>query len=154
MKKNEVFLKIIIIEKFTLGIIAVLLSFGIISLINKDMEKFANEIVTFFNLDMNNYYINAVINRIGMIENGTIIGVSIGMVSYASLNLAMGYGLYRRRRWAEWLTVIATSLLIPFEIYEIIQEQTVIRIGILILNAAIVYYLAKHKELFKESVNG
>ncbi|MEK7828700.1 MAG: DUF2127 domain-containing protein, partial [Deltaproteobacteria bacterium] len=80
---------------------------------------------------------------------GTIIGVSIGMVSYALLNLAMGYGLHRRKRWAEWLTVIATALLIPLEIYEIIQEQTVIRIGILILNCAIVYYLAKHKELFK-----
>jgi len=153
MKKNETFLKLIIIEKFTLGIIASLLSFGVISLINKDMEEFADKLVAFFNLDMDNYYIEAIIDKIGMIENGTIIGVSIGMVSYASLNLAMAYGLHKRRRWAEWLTVIATSLLIPFEIYEIIQEQTVIRIGILILNVAIVYYLAKHKELFTRKKN-
>ena len=149
MKKHEAFLKIIIIEKFALGIIAALLSFGVISFINKDMEVFANQIVDYFDLDMDNSYIEAVITRIGMIKNGTIIGVSIGMVSYASLNLAMGYGLHMRKRWAEWLTVIATALFIPFEIYEIIQEQTLIRIGILILNCAIVYYLAKHKELFK-----
>ena len=149
MKKHETFLKIIIIEKFTLGIIAVLLSFGVINLINKDMEVFTNQIVDYFDLDMDNRYIEAVITKIGMIKNGTIIGVSIGMVSYALLNLAMGYGLHRRKRWAEWLTVIATALLIPFEIYEIIQEQTTIYIGVLILNCAIVYYLAKHKELFK-----
>ncbi len=149
MKKHETFLKIIIIEKFTLGIIAVLLSFGVIILINKDMEVFANQIVDYFDLDMDNRYIEAVITKIGMIKNGTIIGVLIGIVSYALLNLAMGYGLHRRKRWAEWLTVIATALLIPFEIYEIIQEQTTIYIGILILNCAIVYYLAKHKELFK-----
>src|SRR3989338_7019852 len=149
MKKHDTFLKIIIIEKFALGIIAALLSFGVISFINKDMEVFANQIVDYFDLDMDNSYIEAVITRIGMIKNGTIIGVSIGMVSYASLNLAMGYGLHMRKRWAEWLTVIATALFIPFEIYEIIQEQTLIRIGILILNCAIVYYLAKHKELFK-----
>lgn len=148
MKKNEAFLKIIIVEKFTLGIIATLLSFGVISLINKDMEEFANELVAFFNLDMDNRYIEVLIDKIGMIENGMIIGVSIGMVSYAALNLSMAYGLHKRRRWAEWLTVIATSLLIPLEAYEIIQEQTIIRIGILILNVAIVYYLAKHKELF------
>ncbi|MBI3753204.1 MAG: DUF2127 domain-containing protein [Deltaproteobacteria bacterium] len=154
MKKSETFLKVIIMEKFTLGVIAALLSFGIISLINKDMEEFANNLVVFFNLDTDNYYIEALIDRIGMIENGTIIGVSIGMVSYASLNLAMAYGLHKRRRWAEWLTVIATSLLIPFEIYEIIQAQTIVRIGILILNIAIVYYLAKHKELFKGRKNG
>jgi len=90
-----------------------------------------------------------VITKIGMIKNGTIIGVLIGIVSYALLNLAMGYGLHMRKRWAEWLTVIATALLIPFEIYEIIQVQTTIYIGVLILNCAIVYYLAKHKELFK-----
>ncbi|MBI3756299.1 MAG: DUF2127 domain-containing protein [Deltaproteobacteria bacterium] len=153
MKKNAAFLKLIIIEKFTLGIIAALLSFGVISLINKDMEEFANELVAFFNLDMDNRYIEMLIDKIGMIENGMIIGVSIGMVSYAALNLSMAYGLHKRRRWAEWLTVIATSLLIPFEVYEIIQEQTIVRIGILILNAAIVYYLAKHKELFTRKKN-
>ncbi|MBI3397894.1 MAG: DUF2127 domain-containing protein [Deltaproteobacteria bacterium] len=153
MKKNEAFLKFIIVEKFVLGIIAVLLAFGILSLINKDMEEFANEIVAFFNLDMDNYYIEALIDKIGMIENGTIIGVSIGIVSYAALNLAMSYGLHKRRRWAEWLTVVATSLLIPFEIYEIVQVQTLIRIGVLVLNIAIVYYLAKHKELFKGRKN-
>ncbi|MBI5892554.1 MAG: DUF2127 domain-containing protein [Deltaproteobacteria bacterium] len=47
------------------------------------------------------------------------------------------------------MTVIATGLFIPFEIYEVIQAQTLVRIGALILNIAIVYYLAKHKELFK-----
>ena len=154
MKKKEIFLKIIIIEKFFLGIIAFLLSFGIISLINEDMEEFADKLATFFNLDMDNHYIEVLIDKIGMIENGTIIGVSIGMVSYALLNLLEGYGLHRRKRWAEWLTVIATSLLIPLEIYEIIQEQTIIRIGILMLNIVIVYYLAKHKELFKGRKNG
>lgn len=153
MKKSEVFLKFIIIEKFVLGVITVLLSFGVLSLINKDMEEFADKLVTFFNLDMGNYYIEALITRIGMIENGTIIGVSIGMISYATLNLIESYGLHKRRRWAEWLTVIATALLIPFEIYEIIQAQTLIRIGVLIFNVAIVYYLAKHKELFKGRKN-
>ena len=113
------------------------------------MEVFANQIVDYFDLDMDNSYIEAMITGIGMIKNRTMIVVSIGIVSYASLNLAMAYGLHRRKRWAEWLTVIATALFIPFEIYEIIQEQTLIRIGILTLNCAIVYYLAKHKELFK-----
>lgn len=149
MEKNETFLKLIIIEKFVLGTITVLLSFGIISLLNQDMDKFANDLVVLFNLDMENDYIESAIKGLGMLGNGTIIGVSIGMLSYGSLNLVEGYGLHRRKRWAEWLTVIATGLFIPFEIYEVIQAQTLVRIGALILNIAIVYYLAKHKELFK-----
>lgn len=151
MEKKEGFLKFIIIEKFVLGTITVLLSFGILSLINKDMDKFANDIVILFNLDLDNHYIDTFINKLGMMGNGTIIGVSIGMLSYGTLNLVEGWGLHRRRRWAEWLTVIATSLFIPFEIYEVIQAQTPIRIGALVLNIVIVYYLAKHKELFKRN---
>src|SRR3989338_919862 len=149
-KKSETFLKFIIIEKFFLGIVFSLLSFGILSLINKDMEKFAADIVYFFNLNTDYYYIDYIIEKIAMVKNGTIIGVSVGMVFLAALNLAMSYGLHKRRVWAEWLTVGATSLLIPFEVYEIIQEQTAIKIGVLILNITIVYYLAKHKELFKK----
>jgi len=149
-KKSETFLKFIIIEKFFLGIVFSLLSFGILSLINKDMEKFAADIVYFFNLNTDNYYIDYIIEKIAMVKNGTIIGVSVGMVFLAALNLAMSYGLHKRRVWAEWLTVGATSLLIPFEVYEIIQEQTATKIAVLILNITIVYYLAKHKELFKK----
>jgi len=147
-KKSETFLKFIIIEKFIIGIVSVLLAFGIISLVNKDMEVFAQELVKYFNLDMENHYIEAVITRIGMIGNGTIIGASVGMVSVSAMNFLMSYGLHKRKRWAEWLTVSATSLLIPFEIYEIVDKPTPSRIGILILNIGIVYYLAKHKELF------
>src|SRR4030067_261812 len=81
-KKSETFLKFIIIEKFIIGIVSVLLAFGIISLVNKDMEVFAQELVKYFNLDMENHYIEAVITRIGMIGNGTIIGASVGIVYY------------------------------------------------------------------------
>lgn len=148
-KKGEAFLKFIIIEKFSLGIVFSLLSFGILSLINKDMEKFAADIVYLFNLNTDNYYIDYLVEKIALIKNGTIIGASVGMVFLATLNFSMSYGLYKRRVWAEWLTVVATSLFIPFELYEIIKEQTLVRIGVLCLNITIVYYLAKHKELFK-----
>ena len=149
MKKHDGFLKFIIIEKLVLGIISFFLSIGAMSLINQDMERIANQIVVLFNLDMDNYYVETAIKKLGMIGNGTIIGVSIGMFFFASLNLIESYGLHKRKRWAEWLTVIATSLFIPFEMYEVIQAQTFFRIGALALNITIVYYLAKHKELFK-----
>jgi uncharacterized membrane protein (DUF2068 family) len=34
------------------------------------------------------------------------------------LELVEGGGLFYRKRWAEWLTVVATSLLVPLEVYE------------------------------------
>ena len=52
-------------------------------------------------------------------------------------------------RWAEWLTVIGTGALIPYEVYEIFKSFLFIKVLVLVINCLIVYFLAKHKELFK-----
>jgi uncharacterized membrane protein (DUF2068 family) len=66
---------------------------------------------------------------------------SVASFSYAALFLTEGTGLLMRKRWAEWLTIIATGSLIPFEIYEIVKETTAIRVATLIANIAVVLYL-------------
>jgi uncharacterized membrane protein (DUF2068 family) len=64
-------------------------------------------------------------------------------LAYAVLEGAEAYGLWRRRRWGEWLTVIATSLLIVPEAWELAKSVTVLKVGGLILNLLIVAYLIR-----------
>src|SRR5712692_650348 len=64
----------------------------------------------------------------------------------SELNETIGHA--RRRRWAEYLIVIAGGLGIPFEVHEVIARITVLRVGILAANVAIVIYLAVKKRLF------
>jgi len=68
---------------------------------------------------------------------------------YAILMATEGVGLYLRRRWARWFTIGATSSLIPFEAYEILQEPRLLRVMILLLNIAVVVYLWKRREIFE-----
>jgi len=68
---------------------------------------------------------------------------------YAALMGTEGVGLWLRKPWARWLTVIATSSLIPIEIYEILRELHLVRVLILIANVAVVVYLARRRELFE-----
>jgi len=65
-------------------------------------------------------------------------GIAFG---YAALFAVEGVGLWLGRLWAEYLTIIATSSFIPFEIYEIVQRHTIIRIAVLLANVFIVGYL-------------
>ena len=65
----------------------------------------------------------------------------MGTFFYALLHLVEGTGLVTRRRWAEYLTVVATGSLLPFEVYEIARKFSVIRAGILAVNLAIVAYV-------------
>lgn len=68
---------------------------------------------------------------------------------YAVLMGAEGVALYLRKPWARWFTIIATSSLIPLELYEIVREVHPIRVLVLAINAGIVVYLYKRKEIFE-----
>ena len=69
-------------------------------------------------------------------------------VAYAVIEWAEAYGLWRERRWAEYLTVIATTGFLPLEVHELIDRVTVLRIGALIVNVALVIWLVRAKHLF------
>lgn len=57
-------------------------------------------------------------------------------------------GLWKERRWAEYLTVVATAGLLPFELRELWERITVFRIGALVVNLAILVWLVWVKRLF------
>ncbi len=69
-----------------------------------------------------------------------------GLVSlaYAGLFLTEGVGLWLEFSWAAYLTVFSTSLLLPFELYEVVEQVSVLPIAVLLLNLAIVVYLISH----------
>ena len=62
-------------------------------------------------------------------------------IGYGALEGVEAYGLSRRRRWAEYLTVVATSLLFVPEIWELVKKPSLLKIGGIAVNAAIVAYL-------------
>ena len=57
------------------------------------------------------------------------------------LEAVEAYGLWRRRRWGEYLTVLATSLLLIPEVDEIVKKPSILKIGGLMVNLAIIAYL-------------
>jgi uncharacterized membrane protein (DUF2068 family) len=67
--------------------------------------------------------------------------LGLGAFAYAALFATEGVGLWKQRRWAEYLTVVATGSFIPFELYEIIHQPTVLRVAALIANVLVVVYL-------------
>jgi uncharacterized membrane protein (DUF2068 family) len=78
------------------------------------------------------------VKRIGAHED-TLFG-SLALV-YAALEGTEAYGLFRRRRWGEWLTVFATSLFLIPEVWELTKSVTALKAGALVVNLLIVVYL-------------
>jgi uncharacterized membrane protein (DUF2068 family) len=71
--------------------------------------------------------------------------VAIGIVAlaYAAIFATEGTGLWLRKHWAEWFTVIATGSLIPVEVYEVLMRFNWLKLAALIGNVAIVVYLVR-----------
>ena len=65
-------------------------------------------------------------------------GIATG---YGALEAVEAYGLLRRRRWGEYLTVVTTALLLVPEVHELLTRPTALKIGGLVLNVVVVGYL-------------
>jgi uncharacterized membrane protein (DUF2068 family) len=71
-----------------------------------------------------------------------------GIAAYALLEGAEAVGLWLQRRWAEYLTFVATTALLPLEVYELTRTVSPFKVIALIVNLAIVVYLLYAKRLF------
>ena len=81
------------------------------------------------------------IERFTTLPARTMEELALGLFAYAALFTVEGFGLWFQKRWAEWLTIVATTSFIPFEILEVIRRATAFRIAFLAANVAIVIYL-------------
>jgi uncharacterized membrane protein (DUF2068 family) len=88
------------------------------------------------------------LHRVLDLSRSTITVLLITSVAYCVIEGVEAVGLWRERRWAEYLTVIATVGFLPFEIHELLDRVTIVRIGALILNVAVLVYLVYSKRLF------
>ncbi len=67
--------------------------------------------------------------------------VGVGSFIYAALFLTEGIGLWLLKKWAEWMTIVLTSSLLPVEIYEIVRHFGIGKVVVLLINLALVGYL-------------
>ena len=74
--------------------------------------------------------------------------LAVTAFSYAALMGTEGVGLYLRKPWSRWFTIVATGSLVPVEVYEIVREVHIVRVLVFFVNVAVVVYLVRRRELF------
>jgi uncharacterized membrane protein (DUF2068 family) len=82
-----------------------------------------------------------ILHRIVLIKNRSLGWVVIALLAYVPLAVAEGVGLILRKVWAEWLAVVTTGAMIPFEAVEVFRRTTWLRVVILIANILVLIYL-------------
>jgi uncharacterized membrane protein (DUF2068 family) len=70
------------------------------------------------------------------------------LAAYTAILIIEMFGLWWARRWAEYLTLVETSVLVPYEIYELAHGISYLKLITLVLNLAVVLYLLLRHRLF------
>jgi uncharacterized membrane protein (DUF2068 family) len=74
--------------------------------------------------------------------------IAAAAAAYGALEATEAVGLWLGRRWAEYLTFVATAVFVPYEIYELTRSVTWLKLLTLAINLLIVSYLLLAKRLF------
>lgn len=133
---------ILAIVKLLKGVLLLIVGIKLLTLINKDAAEVFEAFITRHGIDSGNRIVQNIAEKLEGVGKTQLIMFSLGSFCYSGLQLTEGIGLWMQKRWAEFLTVIATSLLIPVEIYEIFEKFTWVRLLVFGVNIFIVWYLA------------
>ena len=123
------------------GVLLLLIGIGALRLLHRDVGEVIFHWVDVLGVDPDNRFIHRLLSRVLTVSPKQLKEASVGTFIYAGLLLTEGTGLWLRKRWAEFFTIISTAGLIPLEVYEIQRHLTGVKILVLLINSAIVIYL-------------
>jgi uncharacterized membrane protein (DUF2068 family) len=145
MKTSDDWLiRLIAVFKFLKAGLLIALGVGVFRLVHKDLGSVIEHWCEAMRLDPGSHFVNLALEKAAHVRPEQVKKLGFGSFLYAGLFLAEGTGLWLRKRWGEWLTVIITSSLVPVEIYEIYRRPSYVKVVVLALNVAIVVYLIYH----------
>jgi len=134
-------IRIIGVLKLVTASLGVAVGFGMFRLFKSDVSQTLEHIIRHIHLDPENLLVHRLISWISGLQPRQLHLIEAGTFFYASLHTIEGIGLLRGMRWGAWLTIIATSSLIPLECYEIYERPRPLRIAVLVVNLGIAIYL-------------
>jgi len=125
------------------GTLVLVAGFGLLSLVHRDLQAIAELLVRHSHLDPARHYPRVFMEAASHMGDSRLRSLAALAFLYAVVRLVEAYGLWHMRLWAEWFAIIAGSVYLPVEIYEIFKRVTWMRATVLLINVFIVAYLVR-----------
>jgi uncharacterized membrane protein (DUF2068 family) len=140
--KHDKWLIVIGVVKVFKAVLLVALGIGAVRMlrggIGEEVEHWSRRL----NVDAWNPWFQTFPDRMKSVSPHKLSLLCVGAFVYAGLFMTEGTGLLLRKRWGEYVTITITGSFLPFEIYElVVKEFSVLKVCVLIGNAAVLVYL-------------
>jgi uncharacterized membrane protein (DUF2068 family) len=150
-------LRLLAVERLIRGLVIGLGSYAVLrysnsenslrTLFEKDLPA-AKPLAKAFGYNLDNSSVVREIRKLLLIKPSTLHLIAILLAVYAAIELCEAVGLWLLKRWGEYFAAVATGIFLPYEIYDIVDKVTAVRVGAFIINVAAVVYLLWTKRLF------
>ena len=114
---------------------------GALSLLRPAEEAKVRELLSDITIRQGHRFVEQALHLMNVASPRQMTFVGLASICYGLLFATEGVGLWMEKRWAEWLTILATGSLIPFELYELARALTPFRALALAVNVVAVIYL-------------
>jgi len=135
-------LRLIALERAGRGVLLLAAGVYLLFHLNSDFGRLGERVIRAIELDPRRPFFHRILAYLHHLHASELRIAAIVAIGYGVLELVEGTGLWLDQLWAEYLTVIATSLLLPFELYELVHRPSVWKAAGIAVNLAIVAYLA------------
>ena len=114
---------------------------GAFHLVHKDLSDEAMRLATALRFDPEGRITALLLEKVDLIDAQKLREIGFFTFAYSALALLEGTGLMLQKVWAEYLTLSLTVMFLPWELYELMRRPTWVRLGLLIINLAVLAYL-------------
>src|SRR6187399_3642585 len=117
--RTRLVLRLIATERAVRGVILIAAGVYLLFHLTTDLGHVAERVMRSVELDPRQHFLHRIVDRLHRLRAHQLRLLGMLAIAYGVLELVEGTGLWLDQLWAEYLTVVATSLLIPFELYEL-----------------------------------
>jgi uncharacterized membrane protein (DUF2068 family) len=122
--------------------LVLLAGLGLLTLIHHDVQALAERLVRSSHLNPASKYPRIFLDASDRVTDSRLWMFAGLALLYSIVRGVEAYGLWRERQWAEWFALASGGIYLPVEIYELIHHATWLKAAVLLINAAVVAYMA------------
>ncbi|HTA92600.1 MAG TPA: DUF2127 domain-containing protein [Polyangiaceae bacterium] len=135
-------LMLIGVLKLLKGLALMVAGIGVLSLLHRDAAETVRHWIEYIRMDPHDRLIDHLLEKVAGVSHRTLRRLGVGTLLYAGVFCTEGIGLLTAQHWAEYMTAGVTASFLPLEVYEFVVHPSVIKAVVILINVAVVVYLA------------
>ena len=143
-KRRNRWLELIAAYKLLQSLFLMAVGVGALKLLHQDLDDVFTNLALALRMNPEGRMVSFLLDKASMLDDHKLRQISVFLFCYAGVGILEGIGLMMEKVWAEYLTAVITASFLPLEILELTHGITPFRVGLFVVNLAVLGYLVWH----------